>query len=172
LLSQLHKNRKLYAVSGSGYHDSIDVRLDKIVIERLGGEYLGFLANIPIKNTKRIIQILHGVSSASVYREMIMARDGLFLWAAEGRNKLPFHIDIRITGHWHYFTHIHSERQHLLQLPGWTDWIPWKGGLHTYGKMLPDIGACIILIDTKDRISVFPFLYERPLIADGLKKES
>jgi len=168
LLKPIAKSLPTYAVSGSGYHDSLDVRLDRAVVKELGGEFLGYLANLPLEGTKRIITIQHGASAAAIYREMIMGREDLFLAAAEGRGKLPFHIDMKITGHWHFFCHIHEEGRHLLQLPAWTDWSPWVGSLKYYGKMLPDIGGCILLIDDHDRMIVYPFLYERPMIADGL----
>jgi hypothetical protein len=140
-------------------------------IKRLGGVFYGLFANIHIQNTKRVFQIYHGDSAAVIYRETAMAREGHFLWEAEGRGKLPCHIDMVINGHWHYFQHIHSERQHLLRLPGWTDWMPFRKGMKLYGKVIPDIGGVIVLIDMNDRILVHHFLYPRPMIADGVIEE-
>lgn len=170
LMRKLCKKRSVVGVSGSQYHDSLDVRLDKIIIDELGGEWAGLLANQPVKDTKRIIQMAHGVSSAYVYREQVMGKESKALWIAEGKGKLPFHIDMKVGGHWHHYFHIHGEKQHLLQLPGWTDWVPWKGGIPYYGERIPDIGACIMLVDEQDRMTVYPFTYPRPLIADGLRR--
>lgn len=168
LLEPMVKGRSVYSVSGSKYHDSWDVRIDRKIAKRFGGKHLGMLANVPLKGTDRKIQIQHGVSSAAIYREMVMGRYRLFLDAAEGRGKLPFHIDMVIMGHLHFFTHIHNESGHMVNLPCWADWLPWKGSLIYYGKTLPNIGFCIILIDEDDRFMVLPFLYPRPLVGDAL----
>ena len=168
LLEPMAQDRTVYGVSGSRYHDSFDVRLDRAVVEKLGGKFLGQLANIPLKDTNRIIQVQHGVSGAVIYKEMVLGRYRLFLDAAEGQGKLPFHVDMVIQGHQHYFTHIRGENGHSLQVPGWCDWMPWKGVLNYYGKVLPDLGFCILLIDDQDRMTVYPFLHKRPLVGDGL----
>lgn len=167
LLKPLTKGRKVVGVAGSGYHDSLDKYCDQAVIEKLNGRFLGLLANITIPGTKRTIQIVHGESRAVVYREQVGASEGAALLIAEAKNKLPCHIDMRISGHMHWFGHIHTERQHIVNVPGWVDWSGWRGGLSYYGRMIPDIGGCIIMIDTADRFWVLPFVYPRPMVFDG-----
>lgn len=171
LLEPMTEGREVYAVSGSKYHDSWDVRIDRKIVKRLDGKHLGMLANLPLKGTDKIIQIQHGQSGSAIYREMVMGRYQLFMSAAEGRGKLPFHVDMVIMGHWHFFTHLHNESGHMVQLPCWQDWMPWRGTLQFYGKMQPDIGFCIILIDENDRFMVLPFLYQRPMVGDALQEQ-
>jgi hypothetical protein len=167
-LGRATKDRTVVGVSGTGYHNSLDILTERRVIQNLGGTYLEYLANFPVKGTGHIAQILHGASGAVIYREMAMARESLFLDAAEGSGKIPFHISLRITGHWHYFSVLRTENRTLIQLPGWTDWTPWVGALKTYGKMLPHIGGVILLIDDKDRLIIIDRLFQRPLISDRL----
>ena len=171
LLEKHLEGKKIVGVTGSKYHDSIDFRIEREIIERLGGKFLGMMAIFPIKKTKLHALVLHGTGGSAIYKETIMRREALFLQAAEGRGDIPIHIDIRIAGHWHYFSHIHIDGQHILQVPGWTDWIPWKGVLSNYGSRIPHIGGCIILIDDDDKIEVKEFLYKRPMIADGIGED-
>lgn len=164
----LAPHRKLYLISGSGYHGSLDFDHQKTICKELGGKYLGAVANIQLRGTKRIMNISHGASSAYIYRTTIMDREGLFQMAAATLGKIP-KIDIVIRGHWHSFIHIHLAKQHMIQLPCWMALEPNKIYLRSYGKMQPDIGAVILLIDKEERITVWHYLYPLPNIADMVK---
>jgi hypothetical protein len=168
LLEPLCKGRDVHGIIGSGYHDSMDTCLDQRIIEDLGGTCYGLLGNLPLKGTNRIIQITHGEGAAVTARETTIAREGALLFQAEGKQTLPFHVDVRIAGHWHWFCHVHTNRQHLVQLPAWADWAPWRGGIRSYGAALPDIGGVIMLVDQNDRLLFLPFLYPRPQVSDRL----
>jgi hypothetical protein len=172
LLGPITKGRTVLGIIGSGYHDSVDTFIDQRIIEALGGKCYGLLGNLPLKGTNRIIQITHGEGAAVTARETTIAREGALLFQAEGKHNLPFHVDARIAGHWHWFCHVHNSRQHLVQLPAWADWAPWRGGVRSYGAALPDIGGVIMLVDQADRMNFLPFLYPRPGISDRLHEQS
>jgi len=172
LLSPLCKSRKVHVVTGSLYHEALDTKVHYDIADALKGKFEGYLANIKLKNSNRIINVAHGSSGAWRYRSMQLDQQAMDLLGAEALNKIPFHIDMLIRGHWHQFIHIHVFKQHLLQLPGWAAYTPWTGALRSYGKFQPDIGACILFIDKEDRMIVHPYLMkEIPHIADYLKEE-
>lgn len=172
LLKPLCKGNKVHIVSGTRYHEALDTKAHYDIADGLGGQYHGLLANIQLDKSKRIIQIAHGSSGAWRYRSMQLDQQALDLLAAEALGKVPFHIDMLARGHWHQFIHIHVNKQHLLQLPGWAAYTPWSGAMKSYGKFQPDIGACILFIDQEDRMIVHPYTMPSiPHIADYLKKE-
>jgi len=168
LLVPLCKNRKVFAVSGSTYHESTDTRVHYDIAEALGGTFLGSIANLKLKGTNRTLNVAHGASGAWVYRTMIMSRDALHLLEAMQLGKVP-KVDMIIRGHWHQFIHIHREKIHILQIPGWQAFVPWRGALRSYGKFQPDIGGVILFVDKEDRMIVLPFtMKDIPHIGDPL----
>jgi len=168
LLRNLCKNRKVYGVSGSGYHESVDTRVHLDIMQALGGKYFGAISNVALEKTNKTLNISHGVSSAFVYRTMLMSREALFMMEAIQLGKIP-KVDVIVRGHWHKFIYIHMEHIHLLQLPGWQAYVPWKGALLSYGKMQPDIGGCILFIDNDNRVLVLKFTMQNiPHIGDPL----
>lgn len=169
LLTPLIKNRRFIVISGSGYHDSLDCDVHRQIARRLKGKYLGAVANMHLKGTNRTLNLAHGEGSAAIYRTMIMDREGGHQLQAHALGKLP-KLDIVVRGHWHTFFHIHLPRQHLVQVPCWMAFEPSKPYLKMYGKMQPDIGGVIILIDSENRIDVHHFLYPCPRIGDMMRE--
>lgn len=180
LLKPLCKDRIIHTFTGSPYHDSLDSRRHRDLARDLNGVakksvYHGHLANIRLQgqeglaDTERILNVAHGVSGASIYRTMVMDREGLFEAAAYGLGDLDFLPDVIVRAHWHTFIHIHLPKQHLIQLPCWAAWWPWKGSIVLYGKKQPHVGGVILFIDEADRIIVHHYLYKPPRIHDYLK---
>jgi len=172
LLKPLCKGKKVHIVSGTLYHEALDTRVHYDIADGLNGSYHGLLANLKLRHSNRIAQIAHGSSGAWRYRSMQLDQQALDLLAAEALGKIPFHIDMLIRGHWHQFIHIHVAKQHLVQLPCWSAFVPWSGSMKSYGKFQPDIGGCILFIDKEDRMIIHPYLMKDiPHIADYLKRE-
>lgn len=169
LLKQIVKRRKFFIVSGTGYHQSLDSKVHKSIAERLNGTFLGALANLRLKPSNRVMNVTHGTSGAVIYRSTILDRGGHFILQAQALGKLP-KIDIIVSGHLHNFIHIHFAQQHLIQLPCWMAWEESKPYLKYYGKMQPDIGGVILMIDDKDRILVWHYLYPLPHISDMIRE--
>ncbi len=170
VLRPLVKNRKLLMLSGSGYHKSVrGMNPEKCVCDKLEGTWLGPLANVQFKPSKRVFNILHGYSGSAIYREMILAREGFFMKWAQGSEKLP-KVDLLIRGHLHNFIHIHENDMHLLQLPCWVAFEPSKITLRLYGKMQPDIGGVVVILDEENRIIVHHYLYDCPQIAGEIQE--
>ncbi len=155
------KGRQYINITGSGYHQSLDTKIQKDIAKRLGGKFYGAIANIHPVKTSRIINISHGVGGAFVYRSTALDREGLFQLASTALGKIP-KVDIVVRGHLHSFIHLHMPSQHLIQLPCWVAYEPNKIMLKSYGKLQPDIGAVILFIDEEDRVDIHHYLY--PLI--------
>ena len=123
-----------------------------------------------IKGTSRTLNMMHGSTQAYIYREMVMGREALFMKWAEGLGKLD-KFDIIIRAHIHVFMHIHQNRQHIVVIPAWQAFTPSRYTMKSYGKLQPDIGACLLLIDENDRIHIWHYLLkENPKITDYMKE--
>ncbi len=163
--------RKLYMISGSGYHKGArGHNTEKDVCDQLGGTWLGPIANMKFPPSEKIFNLAHGESASFIYREMLLGREGMFLREAQAIGKIP-KIDVFVRGHWHNFVYIHEKGMHMIQLPGWMAYEPSKPYLKSYGKMQGDIGGIILFTDNKDRIRVWHFLMDNiPHIADYVKE--
>jgi len=176
VLRPILNGKKLLMLSGSGYHKSVrGMNPEKAVCDDLGqycqsSTWLGPVANIRFSPSKKVFNIHHGYTGSVIYREMVLAREGLFTKWAEGSGKLP-RIDVVVRGHLHNFIYIHENDLHLLQLPCWKAFEPSKITLKLYAKMQPDIGGCIVLIDNNDRMVVHHYLYSCPAIVGEVREE-
>ena len=167
---QFGKQRRLYGVSGSGYHKGgKGHNPEASIIARLGGEFWGALAITTFAPSNKIFKIQHGESAAFVYKEMLMGREAMFMKEAQGQGKIP-KIDIMVQGHLHSYIHIEEKGLHMLQNPCFMAWEPSKPYLRSWGKMQPDIGASIVLIDDRDRLIIWHYLYKCPNITDFVRK--
>ena len=165
LLRMIKKDREFLIISGSGYHESLDVKIHKQLARRLDGKFCGAMCNWSITGTNRKMNFAHGGSGAVIYRSTVIDRELNQMLQAQALDKLP-KVDIVARGHWHTFIHLHLAKQHGVQVPCWAAWMPDKPYLRSYGKMQPDIGGVIMFIDSKDRITVWHFLYPAVHIAD------
>jgi len=97
---------------------------------------------------------------------MIMSRDALFMREAIQLGKIP-KVDMIIRGHWHKFCHIHEVGIHIVQVPAWQAFVPWKGAIRSYGKFQPDLGGALLFIDKNDRTMVHHYtMWDNPHIGD------
>jgi len=168
LLKPLCSGRSVAVWRGTPYHESLatNVRVHKRIAEELNGTYFDSIANVRLKPTKRVANVCHKSSSAVVYPETAMSRDMLLLKEAEALGYLPCKIDIVIRAHRHKWCYIHKAKQHYIQLPCWQAFVPWYKATRWYARMQPDIGGAILMIDEKDRIRVWHYLYPNVHIAD------
>ena len=169
LFESLCKNRTVIGVSGTDYHNSMDTRTEKEIIQRLGGTYYGYVINGDIKGTKRTMNVMHGKSCAVVYPETTAGREMLFFKEAILENKLP-KADILLRAHNHMYLHIHRRMMHFIKNPCWSLLEPSDYTMKNYAKFQPDLGMSLLLIDSDDRISSWHFLTEEtPHITDFVR---
>ena len=140
------RGKKIRGIWGSCYHGSQDMELDGQITEALGGKDKGVVGNLRLKKTQKIINYAHACSEAVIYRPMAVDRASLFMDAAEGIHKIPFHVDLWIRGHWHWGHVQENESRHLLLNPAWKLWAPIrKKGAKMYERYIAStIGATVI----------------------------
>ena len=171
LFKPLCKGRTVIGVSGTDYHNSQDTKTEKQIIEDedIGGTYCGYVINGDIKGTKRTMNVMHGKSGAVIYPETVAGREMLFFKEAVYDKKLP-KPDILIRAHNHFYMHLHKRGMHFIKNPCWTILEPSDYTVKNYEKWQPDLGMCLLLIDTEDRITCWHFYTEEtPHIADFVR---
>jgi len=170
LFKPVCKGRKVYGVSGTEYHDSREIHVEKTIIEELKGIYCGYIINGEIEGTNRMYQIAHGATQAMIYRETVAAREVLFQREAEALGKSE-HYDAMIRGHSHIYRHLDLPQCHYIINPAWQALRPDNYTMKNYAKYLPDIGFVIIAIDTDDRQHILHWLMPEPVrISDYVRK--
>lgn len=162
LLKPLVEGRQFFILSGSYYHGSLDTKVHKGIAERLGGVYLGYMANLKLKGTTKVLNVAHTLPSSFIYRSTILDREATLLKEAEALKKFP-RVDVVIRGHLHFFEHIHLPKMHIVVAPGMKAYDPsYTQMLKMMGRKIPDIGGALLLVDMKDRVIVHHFLMETP----------
>jgi len=174
LMKPLVKDRVYHQVSGTRYHEARDSRIHKDLVDRLRpvckeAYFHHSIANIHIRGTSKTMNIAHACTSASIYRGQALERESFFIMQAEAEGLLP-HIDYVVRGHLHRFLHVDNGYHHLIFVPGWMAWFPYRDKVGLYGRMQPHIGGVILFIDEKNRTTVHHYLYETPKIVDFVKE--
>jgi len=172
LLKPLCKGRQVGVWAGTPYHGAgtENIKIHKQLADMLNGRFFGRIANIKLVPSERIVNIAHRGTSAPVYPETAMARDMLFFQQAEALKNIPFTVDIIVRAHMHRWIYIHKYQKHYLMLPGWEAFIPYYMATRWYSRYLNPVGGAVLLIDDKDRIRVWHYLYPPVHIADALKE--
>ena len=150
--------RKLIGVSGSKYHDSFDVKLDKKITEGLGGKFYYAMHNLKIKGPDIILNIAHGASSPTLYKATHDDRESMLMSA----NSMTRDIDFVARGHWHYYQYIENSRRAFLRTPGWQCWYPAKFMIEMLGKKNNKLGAVTVDFGPNRQYITYPRLYEPP----------
>lgn len=163
LLKPLCEGKKVYGVIGSGYHDSLDVHLDALVIHELGGTCVGELANLKFKELDHVINIAHGVGGGAIYTGTSADKEAIMADLGAARGKIP-KLSLIIRGHLHHYWYHEDHSIRFLQLPCWQAWYPFKALLKNYGKRQPDIGG--VVVEIGDDITVHRYLYPTPHLYD------
>jgi hypothetical protein len=173
LLKPYTKGKRVISVIGSKYHSSSDSETDTAVVNDLNGTDYGVIKNLRVKGPDRIVNISHVAGDALIYKSTQIDRDSLFFDAIEGSfdySKLNFHVDLYIRGHWHWYLHMENESRHLVLVPCWKFWHPFrrKGGKN-YAKTQPTIGAVVVDIG-RDHILVKKHTYPLINVYDALEE--
>jgi hypothetical protein len=173
LLKPLVTGRKVHTFSGSPYHQSIDMSFHNTLADNLRdyakeSRFHGVIGNLAMKPSKLQFQVSHKVSNAMLYTATMLDREHVYQKFREAIDKEFPRIDIKISAHLHHFRHIDFGYMRVVQLPAWKAWYPIQKSTRLYGKVQPDIGFVIILIDDNNRSFILPFLWTAPRIVDTL----
>jgi len=159
MLGEIANNRKIFAVIGSQFHESIEFEIGKTIMDRLDGTFLGYVGNIEIGFCNKTLNIGHSSGSPLIYSATVMDREMLFYKLAEAKGMVK-KADWIIRGHLHSYYHQDSSKIHTLLAPCWCGYEPIKD-IKLYGKRQPDIGGVILGIDMYGRILPFHFLMDK-----------
>jgi predicted phosphodiesterase len=151
-LRPICKGRKIYGVSGTDYHQSLDTEIERAIINDLGGEYFGKMAWLTIPDSRRVLNLAHESAKATIYPFSAMEREATGMMKAYGEGKIPYRPDVIIRGHRHLFGHLHTSTYHFILVPSFQVWYPFRTAY--YGNLQSDIGIVILFIDQQDRIIV------------------
>ncbi|GAG33039.1 unnamed protein product, partial [marine sediment metagenome] len=139
---------KVHIFAGTPIHESRDSRTHADLAKDLRGdcssvEFQGFLRNLELTPTGTVVNVSHKATGAMIYTATVLDRESLFMMAAEAREKLPrFHVIVR--AHLHGYLYLDNGYHHIIQLPCWKAWFPFKGAARLFGKMQPDIGYVLL----------------------------
>lgn len=168
LLYPLCKNKRVGVWSGTAYHESRDVRVHEYIAQALNGTFFGPIAILQIEPSKKVVNIAHRSTEAVMYPETAIGRDIMSAKQAEALGQIPkTHAIIR--GHYHHYIETHRHDMHYISLPCWQAYVPYDKAIRWYFKYQPDIGGAVMLIDDKDRLRFFHFLYPTPHISDKVR---
>lgn len=160
------EGRRVFGISGTGYHDSVDSRKEHGIIENLGTNkgdgYWGPYKNVRMNGS--VISVSHGQGGALIYRATKSDRELLHALAGEASGKIPCHIDLFVRAHLHFFGYLDNGPNAYLAVPCFCDWIPYKFSLMLYGRQ-PDIGMVITVIDKDGAILPKKILFPLPGVA-------
>jgi len=176
--------RKLIAVSGSGFHASLDTSVDSNIMVRLGQRegFKGKIANLridgthskkpthrgldgegqPIECSEVMVNAMHGASAAVVYLAMLLDRTSLHASAASAALGGSFpNFDLIIQGHLHRKMKLEANDRTIVLCPGFKLLEPWDPLLKFYARYaVPDIGVTwLYFYDNGDidvRFQTFP----------------
>jgi hypothetical protein len=177
ILNHLAENVKsvknILVWSGSRYHDSLDYRVHKALVDVLKGEFkrnavwCGDYSYIKLKiaDKERVMFISHYASEALVYPETAMGQDIRFFEQAVAEGKVP-KVDIIIRAHTHFFSEVHTSNMRAIRLPCWQCFIAYDRTMKKYPKLQPDIGGVVFLFDDESRLRVLHYLYSNIISED------
>lgn len=173
LLNPLCKGRTVHTFSGSPYHQSIDMSFHGALADDLRdvakeSRFHGVLGSIKLRGTEKTFVVSHKVSNAMLYTATMLDREHIYMKYREAIDPDFPKVDYKISAHLHHYRHLDFGFMHTVQLPCWKTWYPIQKSTALYGKVQPDIGFVIILIDDMNRSFVLPFTWPAPKIVGAL----
>ena len=186
LLDPIVRGRKFIAVSGSHYHGSQDMLVDKVICEKLGFDtdadtgtneaYEGAVADIVVTGTRSLrrqpkgspagirVMASHETGASSAYLTTGLDKESLHANAAASIPDAVFpNFDVIIHGHTHELVRIDVNRRWMIVAPCFKAFEPWRGIMKNIGKFAqPTIG--VMALQFFDDGEVLPLVKRFPPI--------
>lgn len=168
LLRPLAEGKKVYGVTGSPYHQSLDLRLDNMVVHELEGEVWGEIGHRKIEGTDRYLFATHGGGAPYMYPGTYLNKESDAIDKGLGRGELQNPVHVWLCGHWHFMdSHYRVRSKRHLWINGcWKLWWPWKPLTKFWGDKTPTIGGLIITVENSGRIDIQDITYPVVRVAD------
>jgi hypothetical protein len=161
---------EVYGIGGGDYSTSEFIDSHRMIIESLGGEFCDDQLFLDAKG--HTIHLSHGSSTAFVYYEQVLAREGMFADQTSAAGQTP-DVEILLRAHWHKWIHIQrawkdDTDRHIIVGPG------FQGQDESMAKrsplrLVPDVGVVLLSV-SRDRVLVDRILYPTPLVREKAVK--
>ena len=165
------QGKRYIGITGSGYHGSLDSKVEsgiaeKLKIEKIEAECFGDIANLKFK-TGHVIWATHKGGDAMLYRSTMLDRNSLYFSAI--KSKMQQDPDVLLYGHHHKYFRVDTESRINIMAPTWKFWHPIKGAAK-FAYTQPTIGGLFFkLPDNHGSIEVVRKFYKLEHLYSALR---
>ena len=164
------KDVEVYGIGGGDYSRNEFIDSHQMIVESLGGEFCDDQLFLDAKG--HTIHLSHGSSTAFVYYEQVLAREGMFADQTSVAGQIP-DVEILLRAHWHKWIHIQRAwkgevDRHIIVGPGFQgqdEYMSKRSPL----RLIPDVGVVLLSV-SRDRVLVDRILYPTPLVREKAVK--
>jgi len=161
------KSVEIYGLAGGDYSSSEFIDSHQMIVESLGGSFCDDHLFLDAKG--HTIHLSHGSSTAFVYYEQVLAREGMFADQTSVAGKTP-DVEVVLRAHWHKWIHIQrawkgETDRHIIVGPGFQgqdEYMSKRSPL----RLVPDVGVVLLSV-SRDRVLVDRILYPTPLVRES-----
>ena len=161
---------EVYGLAGGDYSSSEFVDLHQMIVESLGGSFFDDQLFLDVQG--HTVHMSHGGSTAFVYYEQVLAREGMFADQTSVAGKAP-DVEIMLRAHWHKWIHIRrawkgEADRHTIVGPGFQgqdEQMSRRSPL----RLVPDVGAVLLSV-SRDQVLIDRVLYPTPLVRESMVK--
>ena len=161
------KDGEVYGLAGSDHSSGEFIDSHKMIVESLGGTFRDDQLFLDAKG--HTIHMSHGSSTAFVYYEQVLAREGMFADQTSVAGKTP-DVEVVLRAHWHKWIHIRrawkGERdRHIVVGPGFQgqdEYMSKRSPL----RLVPDVGAVLLSV-SRDRVLIDRVLFPTPVVRES-----
>jgi hypothetical protein len=161
---------EVYGIGGGDYSTSEFIDSHRMIIESLRGQFYDDQLFLDARG--HTIHLSHGSSTAFVYYEQVLAREGMFADQTSAAGQSP-DVEILLRGHWHKWIHIQRAwkgevDRHIIVGPGFQgqdEHMSKRSPL----RLVPDVGVVLLSV-ARDRVLVDRILYPTPLVREKAVK--
>ena len=155
---------EVYVIGGGDYSRSEFIDSHQMIVESLRGEFCDDQLFLDAKG--HTIHLSHGSSTAFVYYEQVLAREGMFADQTSVAGQTP-DVEILLRAHWHKWIHIQrawkdDADRHIIVGPG------FQGQDECMAKrsplrLVPDVGVVQLSI-SREKVQIDRILYPTPVV--------
>jgi len=166
------KGKRYIGLTGSGYHGSLDSKVEtgianQLEKEGIQAECFGDIANLKFKSG-HVIWATHKGGEAMLYRSTMLDRNSLYFSAI--KSKLQEDPDVLLYGHHHKYFRVDTESRINVMAPTFKFWHPIKGA-SKFPYTQPTIGGLFFkLPNNRGNIEVVRKFYKLEHLYSALRK--
>lgn len=163
---------EIYGLAGGDYSSGEFIDSHQMIVESLGGNFCD--DQLFLEAQGHTVHLSHGSSTAFVYYEQVLAREGMFADQTSAAGKTA-DIEVVLRAHWHKWIHIQrawrgEADRHIIVGPGFQgqdEYMSKRSPL----RLVPDVGAVLLSI-SRNRVLVDRVLYPTPVVRESVVKLS